>query len=78
MATIEVRPDVLVVLCQKAKKEGKSITDIIDDLLSAKPCKGNGEQTVSRTCKNCKNPIDYEITPSKGYCDYCESVVFID
>ena len=70
MATIEVRPDVLVVLCQKAEEQGKSITDIIDDLLSSEPGNGQDERTVSRTCQKCKNPIDYEITSEKGYCDY--------
>lgn len=78
MATITIRPDVMVILCQRAEDEGKSITDIIDELLGIKPSNGNGEKTISLTCHNCKNPIDYEINSSKGYCDYCESVVFID
>ena len=78
MATIEIRPDVLEVLCQRAEEEGKSITDIIDDLVRSTLRNGSAEKTVIRTCQKCKNSIDYEITPTKGYCDYCESVVFID
>lgn len=78
MATIEIKPDVLVVLCQKAEDEGKSLTDIINDLLSVILSDSSKEKTVSLTCHNCRNPIDYEITSEKGYCDYCESVVFID
>ena len=78
MATIEIRPDVMLFLCQRAEEERKSISDIIDDLLHSKASDGNGEQTIIRLCHDCKNPIDYEINSSKGYCDYCESVVFLD
>jgi len=78
MATIEVRPDVLIFLCQRAEEQGKSVTDIIDDFLHSKTSNGNGEKTVNRSCHNCRNPVDYEINSSKGYCDYCESEVFID
>ena len=78
MQTIEIKPNVLLFACQKAEEEGKSVTDFIDGVLRVLLRNGTGEHVVSHRCHNCKNPIDYEINSNKGYCDYCESVVFFD
>lgn len=78
MEAIEIKPDVLQFLCEKAEAEGKSITDIIDDVLRSVLGCGSTEQAVRLICHNCKNEIDYEVSESRGYCDYCETVVFFE
>ena len=75
METIEIKPDMMDMLCRRAKEEGKSITHIIDEMLRSLLTNGNAEMLI---CSNCRNEIDYEISDNKAYCDYCESVVFVD
>jgi hypothetical protein len=76
MQTIEIKPDVMVILSERAQQEGKAITEVLDEMLrSILP---NGSQESTLKCHNCKNTVDYEISQNKGYCDYCESVVFIE
>lgn len=77
MKTVKIRPDVMVILCQRAEESGKSITDMIDEMLRSSLLNGFGKSVILK-CTKCKNEIDYEINVSQGYCDYCESVVFID
>ncbi len=78
MASVEIKPDVMPFLCQKAEEEGKSVTDVIDELLRLVMDNGGNGKTVILQCHNCRNEIDYEVSDNKGYCDYCESLVFID
>lgn len=78
MQTIEIKPDVMASLIKKADEEGKSITTVLDEMLRSMLANGKATTTLSRTCHNCKNEIDYEININTGYCDFCESVVFID
>jgi len=78
MPIISIHPDVMPFLAEKAKQTGKSITSVIDDILRALINKQDSKESKSYTCHNCRNPVDYEINAYKGYCDYCESVVFID
>lgn len=74
METIEIKPDMMDILCRRAKEEGKSITHIIDEILRSLLTNGN---TEILTCSNCRNEVDYEIGDNKAYCDYCECVVFV-
>jgi hypothetical protein len=73
--TVEIKPDVMLSITQRAEKEGKPIPDIIDEML--RPLLGVQAQATMK-CHNCRNEIDYEVSENKGYCDYCESVVFMD
>ena len=78
MATLEIHPDVMPFLCKKAKEEGKSVTDILDEILRSvrdNPSSGNGELY---TCHNCKTEVDIVVNDNKGYCEQCECVVFVD
>lgn len=75
METIEIKPDMMDMLCQRAKEEGKSITHIIDEMLRTLLTNG---KTAILTCSKCRNEVDYEISENKAYCDYCESVVFVE
>lgn len=75
MESIQIKPDVLQLLCEKAELEGKSIIEITDEILRSLL---TTEKAESLKCYNCKNEIDYSISIDKGYCDYCESVVFVD
>ena len=77
MESIEIKSDVMLILCQKAEEVGKSITEVIDEMLRSSLSNGY-EKPVILKCNKCKNEIDYEINCTEGYCDYCESVVFID
>ncbi|MBZ0201575.1 MAG: hypothetical protein K8I03_01010 [Ignavibacteria bacterium] len=77
MESIEIKPDVMVILCQRAEEVGKPITDVIDEMLRSLLLNGFGKPVILK-CNKCKSEIDYEINYSQGYCDYCESVVFID
>lgn len=77
MESIEIKPDVMVFLCRKADEVGKPITDVIDEMLRSSLLNGF-EKPVMLKCNKCKGEIDYEINYSEGYCDHCESVVFID
>jgi hypothetical protein len=78
MQTIEIKPEVMAILCNKAEREGKAITDIVDELLRSLLSPGSVLRPISLKCHNCRHEIDYEINISQGYCDYCESVVFVD
>lgn len=78
MDTIEIKPDIMLFLTEKAKQEHKPITDILDEILRSKVQIGFLTSNCILKCHNCKNEIDYEISDSKGYCDFCESIVFID
>jgi hypothetical protein len=77
MESVEIKPDVMVVLCQRAEEAGKPITALIDEMLRSTLLDGFGK-CVALKCNKCKGEIDYEINYSQGYCDHCESVVFID
>lgn len=78
MEAVEIKPDVMVFLCQKAEEEGKPITDVIDQILRTGLINGIKENHLILKCNKCKNEIEYEINYSEGYCDHCECVVFID
>jgi len=77
MELIEIKPDVMVILCQRAEEAGKPITDMIDEMLRTSLTNGFGKSVILK-CNKCKSELDYEVNSSQGYCDYCESVVFID
>lgn len=82
MVPIEIKSDVLNILIEKAEEQGKPLTEIIDEILRkmlfTHCSNGSLLNPIQLICHNCRNEIDYEINNSQGYCDYCESVVFID
>lgn len=78
MQAIEIKPDVMLYLCQIAERQGRSITEVLDEMLRTSILKNDNSIEIAYTCYNCKNPVDYDINGKEGYCDYCESIVFID
>lgn len=78
METIEISPDLMPYLCQKAEEDGKSITEVLDELLRLLLAQGHIQNTAHLRCQSCKHEIDYQISEHKAYCEYCESVVFIE
>ena len=78
MSSVEIKPDVMPYLCQKAEEEGKSITEVLDELLRLMLAHGYIEQTFNLRCRSCKHEIGYQINDYKAYCEYCESIVFFD
>lgn len=77
MSIIEIKPDVMLFLTEQAEREDKTITDVLDDILRSRVYVGILSKGIKLKCHNCKSEIDYEISENKGYCDYCESIVFI-
>ena len=78
MEAIEIKPDLMPFLCQKAEDEGKSITEVLDELLRLMLAHGHIQNTANLRCRSCKHEVDYQINEYKAYCEYCESVVFFD
>lgn len=78
MDTIEIKPDIMLFLTKQAEREHKPITDILDEILRSKVQIGFLVSNCTLKCHNCRNEIDYEISDNKGYCDYCECIVFIE
>jgi len=78
MQAIEIKSDVMVYICQKAEREGRTITDVLDEMLRTTFLKNCEEDDSIYTCHSCRNPVDYDINGKEGYCDFCESVVFIE
>lgn len=78
MQTIEIKPDVMDELCRKAQEMGKSITDVVDDMLRTILTDTSEEKPVIMKCSKCRQEVEFEISYTEGYCNQCESVVFID
>ena len=78
MQTIEIKSDVMDILCQKAEITGRTISEIVDDLLRAMLASSESDHVVKMKCHSCKQEIEYQINDTEGYCDNCESVVFIE
>ena len=57
-------------LYQRAKEEKKPMTRLVNDILSA-------ELFKTYFCSTCNNPIEAEIGSKDGYCEKCESSVFL-
>lgn len=78
MHAIEIKPDVMLYLCQIAEQQDRTITEVLDEMLRTSILKKGETKEIVYACCNCRNPVDYDINGKEGYCDYCESVVFID
>lgn len=52
------------------------MTDIVDELLRPQLVEDTPD-TIVYTCHSCKSEVDI-VFNDKGYCEYCESVVFVD
>jgi hypothetical protein len=53
---------------------GKAMTDIVDELLRPQLVEAKDD---IYTCHSCKCEVEI-VFGNKGYCEFCESVVFID
>lgn len=77
MNTIEIKPDVMEILCQRAENTGRTITDIADDMLRTLLSHAESEVPLVWKCHSCKQEVEYQINEKEGYCDNC-GIVFID
>lgn len=75
MYSPKIKEDLIAVIHRKAQIVGKSMTDIVDEILRSQLM--TVEDTTRYTCHNCRTEVDV-IDGNKGYCDYCETIVFVD
>jgi DNA-directed RNA polymerase subunit RPC12/RpoP len=73
----QIKPDLVTIIYKKAQLEKKSMTDIVDTLLRPQLVEGTSDNAIYK-CHSCKTEIDIVVEDDKGYCDHCESVVFVD
>lgn len=78
MNTIEISSDVMPYLCQKAEEDGKTITEVLDELLRLLMAQGHIQNIAHLRCQSCKHEVEYQINEHKAWCEYCESVVFFE
>lgn len=73
MKTPKVKQCFIPVLVQEAKDNGEAAEHVVEQIFH------NGELTTAiYKCGNCKSEIEADIGSRQGYCDFCESVVFLD
>jgi len=72
----KIKDDLIPVIYKKSKIQGKPMTDIVDDILRSFLI--DDEADISRyRCRSCFMEVEV-VDGTIGYCDHCESVVFID
>lgn len=72
----KIKDDLIAIIYRKARIMGKAMTDIVDELLRPQLVEDTPD-TIVYTCHSCKSEVDI-VFNDKGYCEYCESVVFVD
>jgi|GEM_PF-1934022 len=77
MYSPKIKDDLIGILYRKAQITGKSMTDIVDKLLRPQLVEETPDD-ATYSCHNCRTEVDIVIEDSKGYCEHCESVVFVD
>ena len=60
---------------RKAKLLDKTMTDFVDDILRSQLVEDVPDNSIY-VCCSCNAEVDC-IEEDKGYCDFCESVVFV-
>lgn len=77
MYSPKIKDDLISVLYRKAQLLNKSMTEVVDEMLRPLLIESSTDEN-KYTCHNCKTEVEIVVEDSQGYCDHCESVVFID
>ena len=70
MYSPKISEQLIPILYKRAKNEGKPMTRVVNEILSADLYK-------TYFCSNCNFPIEEEIGTKEGFCEYCQSPVFL-
>lgn len=73
----KIKDDLIVIIYRKAKLLGKSMTQIVDEILRPELTDQEIKDDALYSCHSCKSQVDI-VFDNKGYCEFCESVVFVD
>ena len=77
MYSPKIKDDLIPIIYRKAQITSKSMTDIVDDLLRPQLVDDTPDNSIYK-CHSCKTEVDIVVSDNKGYCEHCESVVFVD
>lgn len=70
MYSPKVSEKLIPIIYRRAKEERKPMTKVVNEILVA-------ELYQTFYCHNCNNPIQAERGTKEGYCEKCESPVFL-
>ena len=70
MYSPKISEQLIPIIYLRAKNEKKPMTKIVNELLLA-------SLTTTYYCHNCNNQIEADTGSNQGYCDYCDSQVFL-
>jgi DNA-directed RNA polymerase subunit RPC12/RpoP len=73
----KIREDLIPVLYKKSKVAGVAMTTYVD-LLLRPMLVADGTRDETYVCRNCRAKISIVGDDETGYCDFCESVVFVE
>lgn len=77
MYSPKIKNDLICIIYEKAQLEGKPMTDIVDSLLRPQLVEDTSD-TVMYICHNCRTEVEILLDNSKGYCEQCECIVFVE
>jgi hypothetical protein len=76
MYSPKIREDLIPIIYKKSKLVEKTMTKIVDDILRTELIDNNDEDTIYKCC-SCNMQVDV-VDGETGFCDHCESIVFIE
>jgi DNA-directed RNA polymerase subunit RPC12/RpoP len=76
MNKLKIKKDLDQVKSDKYIIEDKNMYKIDEDILNSELMENSSEETIYN-CSSCRMQVDI-INGDKGYCEQCESIVFIE
>ena len=76
MNKLKIKEDLDQVKSDKYIIEDKNMYKIDEDILNSELMENSSEETIYN-CSSCRMQVDI-INGDKGYCEQCESIVFIE
>jgi DNA-directed RNA polymerase subunit RPC12/RpoP len=76
MNKLKIKEDLDQVKSDKYIIEDKNMYIIVEDILNSELMENSSEETIYN-CSSCRMQVDI-INGDKGYCEQCESIVFIE
>lgn len=76
MYSPKIKEDLIPIIYKKSKIINKTMTKLVDEILRNQLIEYVSEEIVYRCCSCCM-PVAI-VDGVTGYCDHCESVVFIE
>ena len=76
MYSPKIRDDLIPKIYRKAKLQNKPMTNYVNDILSSILVEENNDNAIY-VCCSCRAEVT-SVEGNKGYCDFCESVVFVE